>query len=151
MTTARLKALAIVTVTLSAAALSAGCNLEPSAVDKPTYEADVRPIFMARCIRCHGYPVLADPTTAIPIPPPPNERFDVYGDTNCAGDAGVSCVHGALYVATVPPAPMDKFTNVLVTLAGKPGGMPPAPAPQLTTYQRDTILKWANESPPLEK
>ncbi len=44
-----------------------------------------------------------------------------------------------------------RFTSVLVTLKGKFGAMPPAPAPALTSYQRDTILKWESETPPLEK
>lgn len=144
MTTARFKALAIVTVTLSAAALGAGCNLEPSVVSKPTYEADVRPIFMARCIRCHGYPTLGDPTATQTSAPLAGLRFDVYGDTNCDSDAGAACVHGAAYEAN-----KKSFTLYLETFPQSGGGMPPPPAPALTTYQKDTVLRW--EADPIEK
>ena len=43
-------------------------------------------------------------------------------------------------------AKMKKFLAPLTTLAGQVGGMPPAPAPQLTSFQRDTILKWESEA-----
>ena len=150
MTAGRFRAFVMGAAAFSAAALSAGCNLEPDAVAKPTYEADVRPIFMSRCVRCHGSPGLVDPTSpAAPGVPPANERLDVYGDTNCDTDGGSNCVHGAAYMAK-----NGKFTAPLTTLAGQFGGMPPAPAPQLTSYQRDTILKWqaeaANGGTPLE-
>jgi hypothetical protein len=142
MTAATFKAFVIGALAFSAAALSAGCNLEPDAVAKPTYEADVRPIFMSRCIRCHGYPPLADPTSPAAMTPSPfPERFDVYGDTNCDTDAGAPCIHGAAYMAK-----MNKFLAPLTTLAGQVGGMPPAPAPRLTSYQQDTILKWEAEA-----
>ena len=60
MTAAKLRSLAIGVIALSAAALSAGCNLEPDARANPTYEADVLPIFRSRCLRCHGYPPLGE-------------------------------------------------------------------------------------------
>ena len=118
---------ALLAVAFGAAAMAAGCNLEHDAVDKPTYEADVRPIFMARCVRCHGSPPLADPTSPIPIPPPATLRFDVFGDTNCDSDAGGSpCIHGAAYEATA-----KKFESVLDMeksgLTQSTGGMPPSP------------------------
>lgn len=147
MTAARFKAFVIGVVACATGALSAGCNLEPDAVAKPTYEADVRPIFMSRCIRCHGSPPLGDltssPASGSPVP---TVRFDVFGDTNCDTDGGTGCVHGAVYEAM-----QKNFTRFLVTNAGSALEMPPPPAPKLTSYQRDTILKWESESPPLEK
>jgi hypothetical protein len=117
-----------------------GCSIEPGASGQPTYEADVRPIFMARCIRCHGSPPLADPTSkTYPGPPVSTVRFDVFGDTNCDADGGgTDCVRGAAHEA------MTGAFKTFVPL------MPPDPAPPLTSYQRDTILNWAKESPPLE-
>jgi len=131
--------------------LSAGCNLEPSATEKPTYDADVRPIFMSRCIRCHGSPPLGDPTaTTLTFAPPATVRFDVFADTNCGGDAGAGCVHGAAYEAQ-----QQKFSMFLVNYAGQTLQMPPAPAPELTSYQIDTIVSWEaaakNGGTPLEK
>jgi hypothetical protein len=147
MTASRFKALVIGVVAGATGALSASCNLEPSAVDKPTYEADVRPILMSRCIRCHGSPPLGDPTASPPSGSPvPTVRFDVFGDTNCGTDAGTGCVHGAAFEAM-----QNGFKTFLVDRAGSALAMPPPPAPKLTSYQLDTILKWESESPPLEK
>ncbi len=143
MTTPRFKTLAVLVVAFGAVALGAGCNLEHNAADKPTYEADVRPILMARCVRCHGEPPLGDPESlggAAPIAP---IRFDVYGDTNCGGTDAGACVHGAAFAAMM--------MGMRVTLSQDMSGMPPLPAPALTSYQRDTIVNWAAESPPLEK
>ena len=117
MTAAKFRSLAIAVIALSAAALGAGCNLEPGAADKPTYEADVRPIFMSRCIRCHGDPVLGDPTTTPYLTPPAGERLDVFADTNCGGDGGAGCVHGAAYMAM---ATTKKTTATNTARAGSP-------------------------------
>ncbi len=151
MTVANFRSFAIGVIALSAAALGAGCNLEPGAADKPTYEADVRPIFLSRCVRCHGDPSFGDPMSLSGAAPPASPRFDVYGDTNCDPDAGstAACIRGAAFAAKG-----TLFKPVLVDLDQKSGGMPPAPAPALTSYQRDTILNWeaeaANGGMPLE-
>jgi len=148
MTAAKVRSLAIAVIAFSAAALSASsCNLEPGAHSNPTYEADVRPIFMSRCIRCHGSPLLGDPTAVLPSPPTAIVRFDVFGDTNCDVDGGgPQCVSGAAYEASTHM----KFKTFL-SLPQKSGGMPPAPAAPLTSYQLDTILTWEQENPLLEK
>jgi len=149
MTPVRFRAFVIGLVACATAALSAGCNLEPDAVAKPTYEADVRPILMSRCIRCHGSPPLDDTVAKPPSGSPfPTVRFDIYADPNCSTDAGANCIHGAAYEAMV-----GNFKKYLVdnANAGSPLQMPPPPAPKLTSYQLDTILKWESESPPLEK
>jgi hypothetical protein len=122
-------------------AVTAGCSIEPDAPGQPTYEADVKPILEARCIRCHGSPPLMDPGGLLPTP---TRRFDIFADTNCdTPDAGTACVHGA---GSSAPA-IALFLN----LKQSAGGMPPPPAPALTSYQHDTILRWAAEKPPLEK
>lgn len=149
MTASRFKAFVVGVVACATGALSAGCNLEPSATEHPTYEADVRPIFMSRCIRCHGEPPLGDPAASPPSPPAPTTvRFDLFADTSCGADAGVSTctVRGA-----ASEAAMGMFKRVLVDFKGQFGEMPPAPAPALTSYQSDTILNWESESPPLEQ
>ena len=144
------KTLAVLAVAFGAAALGVGCNVEHDAATKPTYEADVRPILMARCVRCHGEPPLGDPETseangtrsgATPLPGSP--RFDVYGDTNCGTDGG-TCIKGAASAAQLMAA--------YINFQRDQGGMPPLPAPALTSYQHDTIENWAAEGmPPLEK
>ncbi len=148
MTSQGLNRLLALVAVLTAGAAAMGCQIEPGAVGQPTYEADVRPILMARCIRCHGSPPLGDPTSKqLPIPPVATVRFDVYGDTPCAdADAGAGCVvHGAVFETT-----SKNFENYL-NKDQKTLGMPPAPAPPLTSYQKDTIINWENEATPLER
>jgi hypothetical protein len=80
--------------------------------------------------------------SALKLPTPTTVRFDVYGDTNCDTDGGTAgCVRGA-----ASEAKAGRFEIFLVTYAGMTLQMPPAPAPQLTSYQRDTILKWESEA-----
>lgn len=145
MTSCRLNPVAALAAVLGFAAVAAGCNLEPSAAGQPTYEADVQPILLARCVRCHGSPPLADPTSSNPGPPVSTVRFDVFGDTGCDTDAVASCVHGAQYEA------MQKRFKTFLNLDPKMGGMPPSPAAPLTSYQKDTILNWEAEPTPLER
>jgi hypothetical protein len=147
MTTRGLNRLLALMMVLTAGAAGVGCSIEPSAAGQPTYEADVRPILMARCIRCHGSPPLADSTAALNSVPTNVVRFDFYGDTSCAAaDAGAACVtHGAIYEAM-----MGNFTKYL-HMDRKVLGMPPEPAPALTSYQLDTIVNWEKEASPLEK
>jgi hypothetical protein len=149
MTTARFKTLAVLALAFGAAALGTGCNVEHGAINLPTYEADVRPILMARCVRCHGEPPLGDPETSADDGTPPGaapittpRRFDVYGDTDCGTDAGV-CIHGA--------ASSAGLMVLYINFPRDKSGMPPLPAPALTSYQHDTIVNWAAEMPPLER
>jgi hypothetical protein len=158
-----MKTTAIFTVlagAFAAAALAGGCSFQPGAPDMPTYEAAVRPIMMSHCVRCHGDPLLGDPTSdLLPSepkymglapdylrgPPRVSVRFDRYEDTNCDtvdGGTNPACFRGAkvfastiaLYVGDMAPLPM-----------------PPPPAPVLTKAQVDTIARWAAEMPPLER
>jgi hypothetical protein len=149
MTLSQVKMVAVFAFGLSTAALTSGCSIEPSAPGQPTYEADVRPILMARCIRCHGSPPLADPTStsaAYKVPPVPTRRFDVFADTSCGtpDGGGSACV---ILGAQSSAAAIKLYIN----FDPKTTGMPPAPAPPLTSYQKDTIMNWAAEMPaPLE-
>jgi hypothetical protein len=132
---------------LLASPLILGCSIEPGEPPSPTYEAHVRPILMARCGRCHGDPPLGD-ALSLGGARPGNERFDLYDDTNTTcptGDGGtIGCVvMGAKSYAVTIAA--------YIVLKPEEGGMPPLPAPRLTSYQIDTITRWASVSPPLER
>ena len=140
--TATLRALLTTTTTIAvlAAPFIAGCNLEPGAPDRPTYEADVRPILMARCVRCHGSPPLGDPTSG---PAPGTERYDVFADSvECVDGGATGCVRGARAFAKIFPA----YVHV-----DSPTRMPPRPAPSLTSYQIDVFDKWAAQANPIER
>jgi len=122
---------AVLSVLVAGAGAGAGCNLEPSVPGSPTYEADVKPILEARCIRCHGYPQLVGAT--------PMVRFDVY---DCSGDAGVpGCAVGAKVAAPLMKSRIQLGKN-------DPLHMPPKPAAPLSQYQIDTIAKWADSGAP---
>lgn len=132
MKTMRLKAIGLVSLLAMAAAIGGtGCNLEPSVPGSPGYEADVRPILEARCVRCHSYPELGGS---------PGDRFDLY-DCSQMPDAGPVCTAGAKDRAL---GMKDRITR------GKDDGlrMPPKPAAPLSPYQIDTIVKWAAGNPP---
>ena len=128
------RALVAFVVAVGAATLAAGCNLEPSVPGRPTYEADVKPILEARCIRCHGNPSLQ----AAP------DRFDLFECPAVDGSAG-PCMRAAKDVAGTMSVRIQLANSVF-------GHMPPSPAAPLSPYQIDTITKWADEKPsPLER
>jgi hypothetical protein len=133
MKTMRRKAIELAALLAAAMAIgAAGCNLEPGVPGQPGYEADVKPILEARCIRCHSYPQIANAT--------PGVRFDVY-DCSQMPDAGLVCTAGAKDVAGLMPKRLQ---------VNKDDGlhMPPKPAAPLSQYQVDTIVKWAAGIPP---
>ena len=152
----------VLTSCLAAAAPAAGCSVELGAVpDMPTYQADVRPILMSHCVRCHGDPLLGDETSA-PLPPtnefyaldplilqkPPlvAARFDRYEDTSCEkvdGGNNPACFLGA---KTFAPFISQYLAD------DSPIPMPPAPVAPLARPQIDVITRWAAETPvPLER
>lgn len=58
-------ALALVLLSPLAVAGLAGCA--PEAPAQPSYSADVRPLLLARCVRCHDSPMRRDPNMDPPI------------------------------------------------------------------------------------
>ncbi|HET6149295.1 MAG TPA: hypothetical protein VFH68_17285 [Polyangia bacterium] len=113
---------------LAAAIAGAGCILEPSVPGQPSYEADVKPILEARCIRCHGFPQVGGAPS----------RFDVYA---CPAPDGTTCDTAAKdhALAMVGRIKLDK---------DHPSHMPPKPAAPLSPYQIDTLDKWSKQNPP---
>jgi hypothetical protein len=128
------KALVAFLLTAGAAILTGGCNLEPSVPGMPTYEADVKPILEARCIRCHDYPGLQGA---------PADRFDLYECPSPDGSAG-PCTRAARDLAL-------SISGRVHLGSGDALRMPRAPAAPLSPYQIDIIGKWAAENPPLER
>jgi hypothetical protein len=133
-------------VTVVALVLTLGaCGPEP-APTTPTFEADVRPIMMSRCVRCHGAGghLNADPHAALTYPPP-DGYFNVYETADelagpCPPPTGPDCTYGAkkwsglMKIYIQPDAPLR---------------MPPAPSPELDDRQREIITRWADEPTPL--
>jgi cytochrome c553 len=128
-------------------ALATGCG--PPVPASPSYQADVRPIFMSHCVRCHGAggtlnqtyePTGADAAPLASDPARPLKCYlNQYADTGCAaGDAGTSatCHRGADYCATLANGIGFRIHG------GPPVPMPPAPAPKLNDWEMKVVDAW---------
>ena len=120
------------------AALAGACS--PSEPATPTYAADVQPIFLAHCIRCHGANDMlqADPdvTNKLLLGGPPLQGYlDHFEDRGC--DTGTTsspdCKRGAHYYGSDMNG-MEAWKSWFPM-------MPPAPA-SLTSWENDVITKW---------
>jgi hypothetical protein len=129
-------------------ALVTGCG--PPVPASPTFAADVRPIFLSHCVRCHGgggtlnvTHVPSGPDAAL-LPatqaPPLNGYLDQFYDsgscTPVGGTLPVTCHRGAKYETT---------TNLhlyLDTFKGTPTAMPPPPAPPLNDWELKVVDAW---------
>ena len=143
-----------------------GCG--PSVPASPTYEANVRPIFAAHCLSCHGNAVLndsgiygdgsydpppadwpangVDPKTAL------SSSYRAYlgqcAASDCTtGDGGATTCRreGAQHFATTPP-PGATSGNILSTVIHGGEGlldpMPPLPAAALDDWEMKVVEAW---------
>jgi hypothetical protein len=122
------------------------CACSPAVPGTPTYEADVRPIFMARCVRCHGAggtlngDMAPDGTLLSPgAPSPPGPYLDHYEDQDCTdppdgGPRPANCKIGALTLRAL--------IKQLIHAPAASGGQPPPPATPLDDWQKNVIDRW---------
>ena len=112
----------------------AACSGPPSVPEHPTW-ADVEPILQGECNHCHGATAHTTATLG-----PATYRFDFYdmNDAVC-GDAAAAMDVPALAAASA---------GLIKSDISSPGGgrprMPPAPAPVLADWERETISRWAD-------
>jgi hypothetical protein len=117
----------------------------PAAPGSPTYAADVQPIFVAHCTRCHGAGDMlqADPTVTDPLTKgAPLQgylgHFEDRGDCTAPDGGGAvtapGCMRGAAYYAMGNPG--NALWNTWFQR------MPPPPAAALNNFERDVILQW---------
>lgn len=112
----------LLTAALGAGALS-GCGA--SVPENPTWVADVRPIMVARCVRCHDGAVgESDPlvhSTSPPLGDFSHQSFSDFSD----GDKSLISMAGS-YVESTNPTKQ----------------MPPPPAAVLADWEIQTIKNW---------
>jgi len=129
--------------------LGAGC--EPAVPASPSYEADVRPIFMSHCVRCHGAGGMLN-VAREPIPDGgpinvnvANVYLSEYADTgNClTKDPAAPCHYGALTWAMTTGG-----GGIGAEVHGSGGEiMPPPPASPLDNWELKIIDAWVAEKP----
>jgi hypothetical protein len=153
-------------------ALGGACSAEP-VPNAPTFEADIKPIMLSRCVRCHGAGGKLNPDPEqqgrTPGAAPGDGFFESMDDPPCGppdgGDAGadaggdgggdaaaagadagvpaVACKHGLRYYTTMA---LDALVpRIHATDATR---MPPPPSPPLTDRQLQVLDHWLAESPP---
>ena len=113
----------------------------------PTFAVDVKPIFEAHCVRCHGAggTLNKDPRAQEPAAPP-NGYLDQYDDkVSCALDAAGnipdSCLGGARYEA--------EHGNIRFYIHAKTGlRMPMPPSDPLSPWELELVDNWLAETPP---
>ena len=129
---------------LALAALTAtGC--EPAVPANPTYEADVLPLFRARCIRCHDETFRGDPGE----PTPTLCHLDRFLDSPECAVAGQPqlCLRGAQYCGTNPTGTGSLITAVTLVDPDASERMPPPPADPLSDWEKEVIRRWSTANP----
>ena len=121
----------VIVLVLAAGALG-GC--EEPVPKTPTFSVDVRPIFEAHCVRCHGAGgTLNEDPRSIEAAPPSGGFLNQYEDkVDCTPDAmgniPVTCLGGARYEAE--SGNIKAYVHGPVTPR-----MPPAPSPPLDSWE----------------
>jgi mono/diheme cytochrome c family protein len=150
----RINRLAFVALSLSLGVLAGGACSPEDIPHTPTFAADVEPIMLSRCVRCHGAggTLNDDPDHTGPFPglAPIDGYFDRLEDI-CPDGGTSNCKHGLLYyVKSADPAtPAKRMTLVnYIHSTSDASRMPPPPTPKLTTRQIQVIDAWMAEDDP---
>jgi hypothetical protein len=128
-----------------------GCAAE-DVPHAPTYAADVLPIMLSRCVRCHGGGgTLNDDLGIASDSPLKGAPFDGYFDHmedqgTCVDDqtATPPCKRGLLFYATNRTSQLQVYIHSTTSLR-----MPLPPAPPLTDRQLEVMDNWIAEKPPM--
>lgn len=112
---------------LGLSAIMSACGAAP---EHPTYDEDVRPLLVARCLRCHGTPGEVDPLSA-----KLNTRV-----------ASIGLRLDYQFLSDVPDTVMAKFKLLPAYARGEAPNlprMPPPPAAALEDWEITMLENWA--------
>jgi hypothetical protein len=113
--------------------LSATLSACAGAPEHPTYDEDIRPLLVARCVRCHTDPGQVDPLSAkagVDEVAAPSFDYPYYGDLMNAGAANAYSKMLAKY-ARGPVGPIPR--------------MPPVPAAPLEDWEITMLENWGKD------
>ena len=130
------------TFALAGLALAA-CDKAP-VPDMPSFEHDIKPLTLSRCVRCHGAggTLNADPSATILNTAPVNGFFDHDEDPpNCTTPAGTVCRGLRAYAASGSADGGGAGPNHSQWVVFFPM-MPPAPGAPLTDRERELLDRW---------
>jgi hypothetical protein len=127
------RSLLLVVLALAGVAVG-GC--EPAGPDTPTWEADVRPLLQARCLRCHSRDIRSDQYAGTAAPSYTFD-FETWAELRDAPmtDLDRFAARAAL-LGVVPYVRGDVVANFPYPI------MPPAPAAHLPGWQIDMLDRW---------
>src|SRR5215510_8560748 len=107
----------------------------------PTYDNDVRPIFVAHCVRCHGSDDMLHAMLVNGRSQPPGfcylQRYEDEGDCSMPTDPSLGCKMGAgntLLCTTQIVSKINRADELR---------MPPPPSDPLTDWEKDVMNRWA--------
>ena len=128
------RAAVLLAATVAVGATACGPSSVPA---QPAYDVDVRPILMARCVRCHGAGGMLNAPpgvdgAALQATHCYLDRYDDEGD--CTADP-TNCKKGAKTAASLLPT---VIRNAPASLA-----MPPPPSPALDDWAVDILNNWS--------
>ena len=123
---------------LTFAGLTLGCSPEVPA--NPTYTKDVKAIFDAHCVRCHGAndTLVSMPVAASDHPPKYCyfQRYESEGDCSSLSNPDCKSGAGSAYCAgmslTYVSLPTDSALH-----------MPPLPSQSLNDWEMEVLMRWS--------
>lgn len=141
----------LITLLASVASLGLGACSIQNTPHAPTFDADIRPIMLSRCVRCHGSggALHGDPTSTLPAYRfmPSDGHFDRFED-DCSDAMPTGCHGLGFYTTGNNEMLLTDYIHDRGNRAGTP--MPPAPAPRLTSDQLDIIDLWLADGAPVD-
>jgi hypothetical protein len=131
---------------LTLLAVVPGCA--PPVPAAPTYATDVRPILMARCVRCHGETLTGETLNGAFQGMPSFchfTRYDSQGDCSATGIGNGSCTFVGAGVCAVSSLLFFRLHTIPSVQNEFMPDMPYGVAPKLDDWQVDVVTAWLDK------